>query len=104
MPEVLAELTLQDFEPLVGSRFECRRPEDDSVVVCELREASPLGGAPTDPGQRQSFSLLFLAAVEEVLPQRMYSVSHSAFTEPLDLFLVPVGQADGGLQLEAIFN
>ena len=99
-----ADLTLQSFEPLVGARFECRRPEDDLVNGCELREAVALRGDPAGGNPRAPFSLLFLAAVEELLPQQIYSLTHPDFPEALSMFLVPIGQVDGGLLLEAVFN
>jgi len=101
---MLAELTLQSFEALVGTRFECRRPDDDTPIECELREAVAVGSEPPPEARRQPFSLLFFALVEEILPQQIYSLTHPEFPEPLSLFLVPVGQADGGLLLESIFN
>lgn len=104
MPVMPVELTLQSFEPLVGGSFECRCPEGGVVFACSLREASALRTDPAASNSRQPFSLLFLAAVEEVLPQQIYSLSHPEFAEPVEIFLVPVGQAEGGLLLEAVFN
>lgn len=101
---MLADLTLRQFEPLVGSRFECRIPDGEGAFDCELREAVALRADSADDRPRQPFSLLFLAAVGELLPQQIYSLSHPEFAEPVSLFLVPVGQAEGGLLLEAIFN
>jgi hypothetical protein len=38
-----------------------------------------------------------------VWPQRIYRVEHEAL-DPLDLFLVPIGPRDGGMQYQAIFT
>ena len=101
---MLAELTLQDFEPVVGSLFECRLPDGgDQLIACQLREATPLGEPGVGAGSRRPFSNLFFAAGRSDLVQQICSLTHPRFPDLLEVFLVPVGRADGGLLLEGIF-
>jgi hypothetical protein len=52
--------------------------------------------------KRSAFSLFFLAPL--LVPQQIYRVTHEAFPEPLDLFLVPIGQEPNGFSYEAVFT
>ena len=74
-----------------------RRPDDDATLI----EATPLGAS--RGAGRQPFSIVFLGPAAPVWRQRIYRVEHSAL-DPLDVFLVPVGPRDGGMQYQAIFT
>lgn len=99
-----ADLALGHFTPLIGTSFECRIPGHDGALECELREAISLPVQPGHEPPRPPFSLLFLAKTATLLPQQIYSLTHPELPEALNIFLVPVGQADGGILLEAVFN
>lgn len=101
---MLSDLTIDSFKPLIGSRFECRYPGIEDAIDCELREVSVLSVGRSEGQSRVPFSLLFLFKIDGVLAQQMYTINHPHFSQALELFLVPVGQADGGLLLEAVFN
>jgi hypothetical protein len=51
--------------------------------------------------KRAAFSLFFDAPV--LLPQQIYHLTHDAFAEPLDIFLVPVARQANVYTLEAVF-
>lgn len=92
-----AALTLACFEPLVGSRFALRL---DGGAYLPARLVEARAGAPA--GNR-SFSLMFQAPAEPVLPQRIYRLEHPQ-VDAIDLFLVPVGRSAAGLHYEAVFG
>jgi hypothetical protein len=99
---VLEQLTVDDFAPWVGARFELR--VEERAIVAELAWARSVGERPA-PGsvRRWTFSLGFRTPPEVRLPQRIYGVVHPKLGR-LDLFLVPV-QPDGqGNLYEAVFN
>ena len=95
----LADLTLERFLPLVMQEF--RLHADDVAFEALLVEARPVGRSM--PQRRQPFSLIFGAASSPVLPQRIYRVEHAALGA-LDLFLVPVGLGNSGMEYQAVFN
>lgn len=102
---MLQELTLNDFSPHLGSKFELRLDSGNHLEV-ELVEATPLGmnGArPAHLAQRGAFSVVFLAPKDALLPQKIYHLEHGVMGE-FDIFLVPIGRAAAGLKYEAIFN
>ena len=89
---------LATFERLAGQKFRLRLDGESSVDIAllEVRRGS---SAPS----WEPFSLLFQAPAEAPAEQRIYELEHEA-TGSFELFLVPVGRADGGLLYEAVFN
>jgi hypothetical protein len=53
--------------------------------------------------QTDQFSLIFHGPLTPVLPQKIYRLDHDRLGE-MDLFLVPIGPKDGGMQYQAVFN
>jgi hypothetical protein len=101
---MLDKLTLETFEPLVGQKFKLTLP-DAQVVELELVDVEelPVGrkrrNAPAP--LRKAFSIFFTG--QPLLPQAMYPIEHEAFgSGPLQIFIVPVGQVDGGFEYEAV--
>jgi hypothetical protein len=95
------DLTLDLFAPLVGDAFVIRAA--DGAIEAELVDAV----AATHPGdpaaQRDPFSLTFRGPEAPALQQGIHEVVHPAL-EPVTLFLVPLGPADGGPQYQAVFG
>ncbi len=96
---MLESLTLETLAPRIGDRFQISAGEGNTIDVT-LIEATPLGASAR--GGRQPFSIVFLGPAAPVWPQRIYRVAHEAL-DPLDVFLVPIGPRDGGMQYQAIF-
>ncbi len=101
-----APFTLETFSGRIGERF--RIDADESgVLEAELVEATaPAGaaGSPSGrPGGRNPFSLVFRGPAEPVLPQRTYRFEHETLGA-LDLFIVPIGPDESGMQYEAVFG
>jgi hypothetical protein len=90
-------LRLATYVPLVGSTFRIQRPQSSPLSV-KLVSATRL---PSEVGE--SFSLIFRGHDDAKLGQEMYTIEHSSLgTFPL--FLVPVGPAYKGQDLQAIVN
>lgn len=101
---MLDTLTIETFEPLVGSTFWLYFADDKGTHKVELRltKAAKVMESEAARLDRNPFSVYFLAPM--YLPQRIYRITHEAFAEPLDMFLVPVGKEPGGYAFEAVFT
>lgn len=96
MPD-LADVTADDFEPLLDTDFEADGP--DARVRLRLTDVQRLRER---PGYRRPFSLLFEGPLEPCLPAQIVRLDHA--TGEIDLFLVPiVGPADR-MTYEATFT
>lgn len=99
---MLDELTLDDFAPHVGERFDL--VADGARLDAVLAWARAVGPAPPPgSGRRWTFSLAFRTASEVRLPQRIYGVVHPRLGR-IDLFLVPIRPEGPGNLYEAVFN
>jgi hypothetical protein len=92
-----APLRPSSFTPHVGTAFALTDEGGPLDLVLDRVDVLP-----SAPGQRQ-FSLVFVAPTIPVHGQRTYHVTHDALGD-LDLFLVPIGHVEGGIELEACFN
>lgn len=100
---MLQSLTLETFTPRIGERFRVTAGDGKTMDVT-LMEVTALDASTRSPStQRAPFSLIFLGPVRPVWPQSIYRVDHDAIGS-VDLFLVPVGPRDGGMQYEAVFT
>jgi hypothetical protein len=97
-------LTFDLFEGRVGEEFVVGA-DDATPIPMELAEAteSPHAGGTGPDGQpRLQFSLVFRGPLEPALPQAIYGLEHDALGR-LDLFLVPIGPAEGAMRYQASF-
>jgi hypothetical protein len=92
-------LTLRHFAPLVGQAFTAQAAE--GAVKLNLHEASAL--RPSGVGRSEPFSLIFLGPRDAMLAQGSYALEHEALPG-LEVFIVPIGMSDAGVQYQAIFN
>ncbi|WP_052161844.1 hypothetical protein [Hoeflea sp. BAL378] len=95
---MIAELTAAHFEPLRDQAFTLTSVEPPlSLRLIEVQR--------TGKGERAggAFSLLWQSGDGAVLPQGIYAISNDALGE-IELFIVPVGRADGGIQYQAVFT
>jgi hypothetical protein len=98
MPAIdLATVTADTFEPWLQSGFRLRT--DGGEIELTLAEVKPLGQAARTGG---AFSLLLVAKAGPVLPQAIYTITQ-ADLGTLEIFLVPIGPAPGGMGYEAVF-
>ena len=100
---MLDTLTVESFEPLVGSSFWLFFADEGGTHKVEMRllRAAKVMESEAARLPRTPFSLYFLGPM--YLEQKIYRIKHDAFAEPLDVFLVPVGKEPGGYAFEAVF-
>lgn len=97
---MLDQLTIETFEPLVGTSFWLH--EKGHKVELRLTRAARVMESEAARLQRTAFSLFFLSPI--LIPQQIYNVTHEAFAEPLDIFLVPVAKEGDAYTVEAVFT
>lgn len=96
MPEMLNPA---DFQPLLHEIFEVPIGERTCPLTLTSVEAAPRYAAHT----RDPFSLLFWGPGGTPLAQGLYPFKHAALPN-LELFIVPIGRANGGFVYEAVFG
>ena len=97
---MLDQLTIELFEPLVGTSFWLHA--NGHKVELRLTRAARVMESEAARLKRTAFSLFFLAPL--LLPQQIYHLTHEAFAEPLDIFLVPVAKQGDAYTVEAVFT
>ena len=104
---MLETLTIDRFVPLLNQEWTVR-PQADVQLTWTLISATPLGATPAAGIglMRQAFSLIWRGALQPILPQAIYTLTHPSLDEPLELFLVPLGPdaTTPGMRYEAIFT
>ncbi len=98
---MLDQLTVSDFQAVVGSRFLLQLGKAGSLGL-ELLEAEILGSPPAEP-RRHAFSLLFRGPLEPELFQSIYALTHETLGS-LEIFLVPINRKQDGFYYEAVFT
>jgi len=103
---MLDQLTIERFEPLVGSTFWLHTQNETGRHKVELRLQGAAKVMESEAARlpRNPFSLYFLGPAEVYLQQQIYHLAHDAFPDGLDLFLVPVGKDERGYSYEAVFT
>jgi len=99
---MLDQLTIESFEPHVGSSFWLR--EGNHKVELRLERAAKVMESEAAHLKRNPFSLYFLGPGSIYLAQKIYHLEHDAFPEPLEIFLVPVAKESAGYLYEAVFT
>jgi hypothetical protein len=97
---MLDALTVESFQPLVGTSFWVH--VDGRKIELRLTSATKVMENEAARLKRNPFSLYFLGPL--LLPQQTYRLTHDAFAEPLDIFLVPIAKEAGGYSHEAVFT
>lgn len=100
---MLEKLNAGTFEPLSGQVFKMQHQELPNGVEARLVEVRRVTAAASGPAGRTAFSLLFTCPDLDPPFQAIFKLDHES-TGELDLFLVPVGQDERGLLMEAVFN
>ena len=101
------KLTLQAFMPLLHAKFyavlsDDRRAELELIEVESVRNGP--GNRRAGPGLvQETFSLCFRGASGESLPQTTYVLEQESLGR-FELFIVPIGQEDGCVRYQAVFN
>jgi hypothetical protein len=102
---MLEDFTVATFSGRIGQAF--RVHAEAATLEMELRSATEAhrrdGEAPARQGARTPFSLVFRGPLEPVLPQRIYRFETGGLGE-FELFIVPIGPDESGMQYEAVFG
>lgn len=99
---MLDQLTAESFEPHVGSSFWAEFPSGGKVELRLMRVARVMESeAARLP--RHPFSLFFIGPKSYMLQQQTYHLTHEGM-EPMDIFIVPVGQDAQAYHYEAVFT
>jgi uncharacterized protein DUF6916 len=99
---MLESLTVDSFTPHVGTSFWAMFPNGAKVELRLLRAAKVMESEAARLA-RHPFSLFFLGPKSHLLPQHTYTVAHDSF-DAMEIFLVPVGEEQGGYLYEAVFT
>jgi hypothetical protein len=94
----LAHLRRATYEPLLRSTFHVQHPH--GAIDAELTEVTGLTPARKEG---EAFSLVFETKRDERITQGTYTLKHPAMGT-FSLFLVPIGKARRGYQLETVVN
>jgi hypothetical protein len=97
---MLDTLTIDSFKPHVGTSFWLHH--DGRKIELRLTGAAAVMASEAARLKRAAFSLYFLSPLQ--IPQSIYRLTHDAFAEPLDIFLVPIGKEANGYACEAVFT
>jgi hypothetical protein len=100
---MVEDFELETFSGRAGETFRLLL-DDGSTVDLELVSVTPGVVTPNDPsGMRAPFSVIFRGPLEPVMPQRIYRVEHDELGS-FELFVVPVGSDELGMQYQAVFG
>jgi hypothetical protein len=99
---MVEDFTISTFSELVGAPFRLY-PDDGSALDLELVSVTPTPAHPGDAHRRTPFSVVFRGPQEPVLPQRIYRLEHENLGT-FELFIVPIGPDESGMQYEAVFG
>ena len=99
---MVEDFTVSTFSELVGAPFRLHL-EDSSALDLELVSVTPALIHPGEARERAPFSVVFRGPTEPVLPQRIYRFESETLGS-FELFVVPIGPDDNGMQYEAVFG
>ncbi|MGZ8833737.1 MAG: DUF6916 family protein [Thermoanaerobaculia bacterium] len=99
---MLEDLTFDQMNQYVGSTF--RAETAGRTIDLKLISAAKVMESEAARLRRTPFSLYFSGSGELFLPQSIYRLRHEAFSEPLDIFLVPIKREGDGVIYEAVFT
>jgi hypothetical protein len=105
MSTPLENLNLTKFSAVLQTQFRVQTGPGSETTL-ELVQANPSDtpARPTGKEARgESFMLLFHGPSDRMLPQGTYAFTHDELGR-FDLFIVPIGQAPGVFQYQAVFN
>lgn len=99
---MLDQLTIETFEPLVGTSFWAGLPPGGKVELRLVRVGKVMESVAAQL-PRHPFSLFFIGPGSYKLEQSIYHLTHDTMGE-LDIFLVPVAQHGNTYEYEAVFT
>ena len=98
---MLEDLTIESFEPYVGTSFFAEFANGAKVEL-RLTRAAKVMESEAARLPRHPFSLFFIGPKSFHLKQHTYRLTHETLA-PLEIFIVPVGEEADGYLYEAVF-
>lgn len=95
-------MNIDDFAGREGEAFPAASEAHPQAVELSLTSVTTLGSPTTEDG-RQPFSLILHGPVEPMLPQGTHHFEHTALGS-FDMFIVPLGPDQAGMQYQAVFG
>lgn len=95
---MLDQLTKDMFAQHVHTKFRVHYAPPQTAEV-ELIEVAERRSTP----RQEQFSIVFRGPRDPFFPQKIYTFEHDRLGA-FDLFIVPIGMDEGGVQYEAFFN
>ena len=99
---MLDQITVETFEPHIGTSFWAEFPSGGKVELRLVRAAKVMESEAARL-DRHPFSLFFVGPKSFLLQQSTYHLTHAAM-DALDIFIVPVGQKADTYEYEAVFT
>jgi hypothetical protein len=99
---MIEDFTPATFSELVGEPFRLLL-DDGSGLDLELVSVTPAPVRPGEAREREPFSIVFRGPTEPVAPQRIYPLENEHLGA-FELFVVPIGPDESGMQYEAVFG
>lgn len=99
---MLEQLTIESFEPHVGTSFWAEFPNGAKVEL-RLTQVARVMESEAARLRRQPFSLYFIGPRSYLLQQQIYHLTHPGMSA-MDLFLVPIGETPETYRYEAVFT
>ncbi|HET8798491.1 MAG TPA: hypothetical protein VFO89_12425 [Thermoanaerobaculia bacterium] len=99
---MLDQLTVESFEPHIGTSFWAEFPGGGKVELRLVRAAKVMESEAARL-DRHPFSLFFIGPRSYLIPQQTCHLTHPTLGA-LDIFIVPVGQDAQTYQYEAVFT
>lgn len=99
---MLDQLTVDRFEPYVGSSFWVEFPNEAKVELQLVRAAKVMESEAAQL-DRHPFSLYFVGPKSYMLKQHIYRITHPDL-EAMEVFVVPVGETAEVYQYEVVFT
>lgn len=99
---MLDHVTMETFEPHVGTSFWAEFPSGGKVELRLVRAAKVMESEAARL-DRHPFSLYFVGPKTFLLRQSIYHVTHPEM-DAMDIFIVPVGETGDTYQYEAVFT
>jgi hypothetical protein len=99
---MLDQLTIETFEPHVGTSFWAEFPAGGKVELRLERVAKVMESVAAQL-PRHPFSLFFIGPGSHMLEQSIYHLTHEAL-EAMDIFIVPVSKTADSYKYEAVFT
>jgi hypothetical protein len=100
----LGEMTIETFQPHLGSVFTARSSAGTEVSLTLVRVNAVMENVRSKKLKRQPFAVYFETDDTVFLPQQTYPFSHPELGRDLPIFIVPVGREEGKYLYEAVFT